>query len=119
VPPLSPLSLSLMWLPEGLHRSEVISTCTPSCCGNPGSDPKPIYFRNLDWIGETGRSHRSPYMYVYSKVLHLWCRVVAPVSSHRCRGVEIFTTLRSAMSASSSTHVREGNPHNRSTRIHH
>jgi hypothetical protein len=82
----------------------------PSCCGNSGSDPKSNYFHNLGWIGETGRSHRSSYVYEYSEMQHLWRRVVAPVLSHRYRGVEIYTTLRLATSASSSTPVRERNP---------
>jgi hypothetical protein len=76
-----------------------------------------IYFHNLGWIGETGRSHRSSYVYKTSKVLHLWHRVVAPVLSHWCRNIKFFMTLWSASSASSSTPVRGRNPRVWSTRV--
>jgi hypothetical protein len=112
-------SLPLMWLPEGLRRSKVdLHRCTPSCCGNSGYDPKPIYFCNIGFIGETGISHHSPFVYKYSEVLHLWHWVVAPVLSHHCHGMKIYMTLRSATSTSSSTHVWGHNPRDRSTRVH-
>jgi hypothetical protein len=57
-------------------------------------------------------------VYKYSEVLHLWHWVIAPVLSHHCRGMKIYTTLRSAMSASSSTHVWGRNPRDRSMRVH-
>jgi hypothetical protein len=40
-------------------------------------------------------------------------------SLHQIRCIRIFTTLRSATSASSSTLVRERNPHVRPTRVRH
>jgi hypothetical protein len=43
-----------------------------------------------------------------TKSLH-WC----------CRNIEFYTTLRSALSASSSMLVRDRNPHVRSTRVCH
>jgi hypothetical protein len=45
--------------------------------------------------------------------------LVAPVLSYWRRGVEIYTTLRSATSASSSTPVQGRNPHDWSTRVRH
>jgi hypothetical protein len=47
------------------------------------------------------------------------CTCGAGLLSQWCRGVEIFTTLRSAMSASSSTPVWRRNPRVRSTRVRH
>jgi hypothetical protein len=58
--------------------------------------------------------HRcSPYVYEYYEVLPF----VALKSLHRSRSVRIFMTLRSALSASSSTFVRERNPRVRYTRV--
>jgi hypothetical protein len=73
---------------------------------------KPIYFRNLSWIRDC--NHRqSPYVCEYSEVLSF----VAPKSLHQSHYIRIFMTLRSAMSASSSTLVQERNPRVQSTRV--
>jgi hypothetical protein len=82
---------------------------------------KPIYFRNLGgiWI------RKESWCAVHVRVLRggacaALCRCTAAVAlaPWRC-GVEIFTTLRSATSASSSTHVRRCNPRDRFTRVRH
>jgi hypothetical protein len=117
VPPLSPLSLSLMWLTKGLRRSEGDSTA--ACQSAAGildliqTDLLPQ--SRLDLIQ---KELSSPYVYEYYEVLHVWHLVIAPVLSHWCHGVKIFTTLRSAKSSSSSMLVRERNPHVQSMRVH-
>jgi hypothetical protein len=60
-PPLS--HLSLMWLPKGYVGTRSAPLLHTVVLRDPGSDQKPIYFRNLGWIRQTGRSHHSPYMY--------------------------------------------------------
>jgi hypothetical protein len=116
-PPLFPLSP--VWLPEGLRRSEGdFTTAQRSVAGILDRIQTDLLPQSrLD--PRSGRSHRSSYVYEYYKVLGVWHYVVAPVLSHWHRGVEIFTTLRSATSSSSSMLVRERNPRVRSTRVCH
>jgi hypothetical protein len=133
-PPIAPLAHSspslplffLAWLPhlELCQRVRGNSTCqTPSryqiSSLNPSSSAA-----LLDQIPD---GIYTPYVCNSSEVPHLWHYVIASVLSHwhrgavppwRC-GVEFFTTFRLAASASSSTHVRGCNLHDRSTRVRH
>jgi hypothetical protein len=73
-PPLSPLSL--VWLQEGLRRSKVNSTAARR---RAAGIPDMIQYRSTSAFSagtETGRSHRSSYVYAYSEVLHLWRQVI-------------------------------------------
>jgi hypothetical protein len=79
--PLS-LSLSLVWLPEGLHRTEGDSiTARRIPAGIPDRIQINLLLQSrLD--PRSGRSHRSPYVYEYYEVMHVRHYVVAPVLSH-------------------------------------
>jgi hypothetical protein len=115
----SPLSLSIVWLPEGLRGSEGDSSAARrSAMGILDQIQTDLLLQScLDL--KSRRSHHSPYVYEYYKVLHVRHYVVAPELSHQRHGVKIFTTLRSAMSSSSSTLVQEHNPCVCSTRVCH
>jgi hypothetical protein len=87
-PPLSYLSLSLVWLPEGLRRSEGDSTAARRSAARILDEIQTdlLLCRAagiLDRIQtdllsrsrldpRSGRSHRSPYVYEYYEVLHVW-----------------------------------------------
>jgi hypothetical protein len=92
------------WPPEGLCRREGSHHhCTLSCCGVSGFMYNTIYFPQ-SWLDQGFKeSSWSPYVCVRGGV-----RVIAPRSS---------STLRLAMSSSSSMLVRERNPCVRSTRV--
>jgi hypothetical protein len=114
-------ALPPVWLPEGLRMKQgLLHHCMLSCYGNSGSDPN----RSTSAISAGSERpkqfivHRSPYVYDHSELLDLWHRDVTPVLSHRCPHIKFYMTLRSATSASSSTHVQGRNPCVQSTRVH-
>jgi hypothetical protein len=115
LPPLSPPLLPV-WLPEGLRRNGgQLHWCTPSCCGNSGSDPN----RSTFAISAESEIWRLSSFTVCVRVLR--GAILCGTKSLRqcCRNIKIYTILRSASLASSSTLVRERNRRVRSTRVCH
>jgi hypothetical protein len=112
---LSPFLL-IVWLPEELRRNEgQLHRCTPSCCGNSESDP----YRSTSAISARSEIRRSSSFTVCVRVLR-GAATCGTESLCRCyRNIKIYTTLRSATLASSSTLVREHNPCVGSTRVCH
>jgi hypothetical protein len=106
--PLPPLSLSPARPPEGLHGLEITPPLHVVVLWSFRILSNTIYFCNLSWIRDSGghRDHRM--CAITRRCCSCGTRVIAPRSS---------MTLRSAMSASSSTPVQGHNPRVRSSRV--
>jgi hypothetical protein len=102
----SPPSLSRMAPQRAALERGRLHRCTTKCYGNSGSDPN----RSTSAISDGFESRGT------TRVVHRCAGAIALASWH-C-GVEIFTTLRSATSSSSSTLVWEHNPRVWSTRVY-
>jgi hypothetical protein len=108
-----------MWLPKGCVGVRSIPSLHTEVLGEFRIGSKPIYFGNLGWIRDSE-----------GVIVHRMCtsttrcctcgtKLLRRCLTHWCRGIEIFTTLRSATSYSSSMPMRGCNPRVRSTRIRH
>jgi hypothetical protein len=121
VPPLS-LSLSISCgSPKGCVGARATPLLHDKVLQEFQIGSKPIYFHNLGWI----RIRKESWCAVRVRVLRggacaalCRCTDAVALALWRC-GIEIFTTLRSATLASSSTHVRGHNPRDRFTRVRH
>jgi hypothetical protein len=118
----------LAWLPRLELRQRVRrnSTCrTPSRCRISSSNPS----SSVALLDRSPDDVYTSYVCNPSEVPHLWhCRCTGAFTlalwlqgfvALWCCGIEIFTTLRSATSSSSSMPVRGHNPRDRSTRVLH
>jgi hypothetical protein len=119
-----PSPLSLSWLAEGLCRSEDDSTTARrSAAGIPDRIQTDLLPQSQLDLGPKGVIVHGTCMSTTrcctccTMSLCRCCRtsIMAPW----CCGVQIFTTLRSATSSSSSTPVRRRNPRDRSMRVRH
>jgi hypothetical protein len=115
-PPHTPL-LSSLSLSYGSPKGCIGARATPSLHDEVLREfrigSKAIYFHNLGWIQDPeGVNIRHMCMSTTRCCTH------DTDSLHQCRGVKIFTTLRSATSSSSSMLVQERNLLVRSTTVH-
>jgi hypothetical protein len=101
---------NMPWPLEGLRRSKTTPPLHAVMLRSFRIPFEAIYFRNLGWIWDSGGrlDHRTCASTLSTATYGI--RVVAPSWS---------TTLRSAMSVSSSTLMREHNSRVRSTRVSH
>jgi hypothetical protein len=115
-----PLSLSLMWLPEGLRRSKVISTAT---CHRAAGILNLIQNQSTSAISAGSERPEEVIVHHMCTSTQRCCTCGAKSFRRYYRtGVmtlRFFMTLRSATSASSSMPMQGHNPSNRSTRVCH
>jgi hypothetical protein len=111
---LSLTSFPIVWLPEGLHMSEDSSTTAHHRAARIPDRIQTDLLPQSRLDQRFGGHHHLLYMYEYSEGAAL----CGNGSLRRCcRNIKFSMNLRLASLASSSTLVRERNPHVRSTRV--